>query len=952
MATALLRRAPDSDFNSEVKWVEEWAEDQSGHKVKLYVLEATDGSIDGRPYIPETPVVPRDRDAVPACRLAVRLHRRPEPGEEILGPLIDEGFLSLVLSLDLALTKPYRPQFARDVTFGMATQNKQLAAARSAGAGARVTLACTLDRGGVLDVLGAFDGQPSQIGIRTGFDLQGTGAPTRYLKFEHPLGAIAVGLFEGVDRARAVTFFVPIADGAGYEPLPPLVKITRARTLPRGSERVPVMISEGGLKPVSAFLSPHSLVASNSHALIASEVVQPVGTTPGGVHVALANDIVLATSLPPANAPQHLPLVTDPLGPLFVDQGDSGGFWYAPAFTLLTPAANDDPATSSFVFSFSRTGMTAGPSPRPTLSGSVRFVLRQGISPETKAAISSHDNPRVQPVPLNGLTVTLDVPYMDGSELKVQSLRAELQREGDTVAATIPLLDDAVRMVYGSLAYPDAFQSQPARVRVAYSFSAYLPVPQSWPQVVFGGKVALTPAALATQVVRGQPDVSRPLLLAKPPLLVSSEAAILVMRPKYAIRSTVREQSIDAKFPCTNFGSFYLQDTDQGRTAIGCSDVLKLGEIQVKLYSEIAELRNASYRVFRALTQPGLFLVVPAAYRIARFGPNDGADKAYRPSIMVYSVIDPDATKNKFFFVATLQPDISVAARINLETELVSQTPHGQSPVIEYPTELAYSTPPVFSWILPQAIDQPRVQMLADAFSIGLTTDMDSALLLINLIQQTGLTGSVTFAFPDGTSLQSALVVDTQITGPWDSGPIDIQIAGNSVTLTNKIERPVNVFDLFTRRGTDPPESNAVTATLAPAGSQSVSISHPVDMAYCSLSVASVPMKLEELDIFVEDVSTNVIFINQVALNAHGLKGLSAKARLKNMDHIYTLDDVSGASTTLPITLPLTNYLAAQTLQYQITKIATDGSSSNTAWLEADLSKSNIVSVTWGLIQS
>jgi hypothetical protein len=59
---------------------------------------------------------------------------------------------------------------------------------------------------------------------------------------------------------------------------------------------------------------------------------------------------------------------------------------------------------------------------------------------------------------------------------------------------------------------------------------------------------------------------------------------------------------------------------------------------------------------------------------------------------------------------------------------------------------------------------------------------------------------------------------------------------------------------------------------------------------------------------------------------------------------------VSGASTTLSITLPLTSYLAMQTLQYQINKIATDGSTVSTPWLEADLSKSNIVSITWNLI--
>jgi hypothetical protein len=270
---------------------------------------------------------------------------------------------------------------------------------------------------------------------------------------------------------------------------------------------------------------------------------------------------------------------------------------------------------------------------------------------------------------------------------------------------------------------------------------------------------------------------------------------------------------------------------------------------------------------------------------------------------------------------------------------------------MEDPTERSYATPPVYRWTVPTGIDAPVIQMLPDSFSVGLTASMDNALLLLNLIERSGLNGSVTFAVEDGTTVESALILDTSVTGPWGTGPVQTKITPDSVTLTNRIERPINVFNLMTRKGTDDATVITVNATLATGVSQKVAVPHPVDEAYCTFSVGDAPMKLDELDIFIEDLTTNVIFVNQVALGDHGLKGLSAQARLKGTTHIYQLNDVSGASTTLTITLPLTTYLSVQTLEYQITKIANDGSTSSTTWLDADLSKGNVLSITWDLIK-
>src|SRR5207247_10920961 len=108
---------------------------------------------------------------------------------------------------------------------------------------------------------------------------------------------------------------------------------------------------------------------------------------------------------------------------------------------------------------------------------------------------------------------------------------------------------------------------------------------------------------------------------------------------------------------------------------------------------------------------------------------------------------------------------------------------------------------------------------------------LDNALLLINVVQQSGMSGSATFTFDDGTTLQSALILDTAFTGPWDTGPLETQIAGEAVTIANRIERTISVFDLVTIVGDGAPRRTAVNATLQPADTRSVPVGSTLDAA-------------------------------------------------------------------------------------------------------------------------
>lgn len=945
MASILRARTPGADYRAEVRWEEEWVHDPYARRVHLYVLAGS--GVEGRPYLPEAPSVPRASDGVPSCRLTLRLRRRPTVDETALGPLIDQASFTAVLTTDIELDAPYRPHFVRAARCTLEGSGIEAASSQGSGAGTRMALTLpAIPPDVAFEIWNALHGVASALSVRTTFDLRGTGAPTGGASFERPLDAVLGGIADGVALARIVDVIAP-SDAGGYERVPSLVTARRSRD--RGRAALPVMVAAHTVVPVAAAVTPHPAAPANAHVLMASDAAQPVAAA-HHVNIALLDHIVL-TSVSTAPVVEHLPVVDDVTSAIFKDRADPNTYWYPPVFTLKVPAASDDPNSSAFAFTFRRTGVEPGPPPRPTLEATVRFVLDAGMSPEAQSALAQLNHPAAAPLPLDGLSVTLDVPYMEHGTLQAQSFAAQIEQSGTTITATVPLLDDAVRMAYGSLAYPADFQAQPAALSVAYTYRAYTPVPAGGLHLVAGGKIALLPIALGRQLARALPASAMGAVMIRPSLMLSAEAVHVAAEPQYAIRPVGRDQRVDAKFACGDFGAFYADATSQPASRVGCTDALKLGEIALKLYDEIVELRSTPFRVYRSLTQPGMFLVCPSTYRIARFGHADG-DKAFRPAVMVYSVLDPDPSKNAFFLQATLQPDIPVDARIGLETALAAKSPHGQAPVIRYPTELSFSTPPVYHWMLPDGIGMPSVQLLPDSFAVGVSTDLTNALLLINVIQQSGLNGSVTFEFEDGTSLQSALTLDTSFTGPWDTGPVEASIGAAAVTLTNRIERPVNVFDLFVASGGAVPQQRPVNATLAPDETRDVPLTAVADAAYCTYAVAPGPAKLDELDIFIEDVTTNVIFVNQVSLPAHNLKGLSAEARLKGTAHVYELPDVSGASTSLTLTLPLTSYLDAQTLEYRITKIATDGTASPTSWLEADLRQSGVVSITWDLIGS
>ena len=195
----------------------------------------------------------------------------------------------------------------------------------------------------------------------------------------------------------------------------------------------------------------------------------------------------------------------------------------------------------------------------------------------------------------------------------------------------------------------------------------------------------------ATQPKLATMAIAHSAIVAAMPVRPEMESAIrlqdLLKRRRYAWQILGRSAALDAFFPCNTLGAFYRQDLGDRMTSIGCQDSFSLGQTAFRLYELIddAALASPLYNVYRSLSQPGRFLILPSTYRITRYAPSEG-ERAYRPAIYLYSSLDAEnQANNRCVVMATLQPDLSPWVRKDLEGKL-ARLHH--SPVMQYITQI------------------------------------------------------------------------------------------------------------------------------------------------------------------------------------------------------------------------------------------------------------------------
>ena len=832
----------------------------------------------------------------------------------------------------------------------------------------------------------------------------------RTLTLESTLDQVIGGALDGLDRERFVTAgLVPSPGGNGGGGLERPRRIEPSRNRPRGDGIISLAAAGDSVRSLAGALQPSSRKPLAA-ALVASDLALPILHQAGPVAGRVSgkwwlDDLIFGKGdddLPPV-------VVDSPDAPLWNDRRDARRRWYAPEFVVVAPERSQSPAQAPFGFTIKRTGTTS--SGKPALVGQVSFTLRKQPSEATRKAMASMGDAEARAVATDGLSVSLSIPYLDERDnaLRRTALPATITGSGDLIKAKIELLNDVARLAYGSLAMED-FQEEPARVEVTYAFPASVPIDSKRVAVVAGGKQAITPMSrtegesrrlsqvphfdagsasfrfptgevrLRRELPRETRAASRPrpgvlaasavalapapvmavatvapaaalqvATIQRPPLVLGTVLAQLFKRTHYGSQTQLRQQRLDLLVTCELFGGLYQQEENGLLQPLGCTDALKLGQAVVRQYAEATELADPAYRVFRSMQQPGRFLVLPTVYRVTRYAATD-PERAYRPAVTVYSSLDlTTPSNNRVVYLATLQPDIPPHLRRRLAERLRSEA---ASPVIEYPTQVPAEAS--YEWTVGSALQVDcRVVKAPDHFQVSLATDLAGALLLRTMIESAGVHGVARFRFGDGTVLESSLSLELHdITGPWESGPAEAKPDGNGVLITNRIERPLDVSEVVVLTG-DTLSVVPVDARLAPDEERRVPLERAPNQAWAAATpAAGSTATLEEIRSFVEDITTNVIFVDLMDRESHGIEELTLKARLKGVAGTRAIElEGDPPRGTAEFVLPLTSYLADHILEFQVTKVGIDGTSTTTAWLQWDMeSAGNVVSLTWELI--
>ena len=818
-----------------------------------------------------------------------------------------------------------------------------------------------------------------------------TGSLTATTEIGASLERTLGGVLDGADRDAHVSL-VSVAPPAGKPSLavsrtPRRVSGTpRAERRPIGDEPLRLVAHEDLLVAPSRLQAADAVVTAEPHRMIDLALHrQELGDIVVGRH----DDDVIA---PPDAPVPSMPVVDDEGGWAFPDRATPSNIWYVPSFELVRPVPSDTAATSPFTFSFARSGVNQQGD--PGLDATVTFRLRQVRGDAAEQALAARGGSALRPVPTDDASVTLELPFRDDAGVtRSQRFPARVAREGDVLVASVDLIDSWARLCYGALSVA-GFQTQPARVEVAWSFGGCT-VLHPWQfELVSGSKAAVLQLAEPMELV--QPVVADPVpvvVAVEPvqPVQVEVPAALalralearmsrhnggdlrtrlprrpidigddveviarpdLVIRrpihwePSYVERTYLRSQAFEALMPCSDFGACYVERRPEGEVPIGCQDALRLGQTSWRQYEEIAALADPAYRVYRSLQQPGRFLVLPAAYRVSRAAPQD-TERAYRPLILLYALLDPaDPTHNRVMVETRLQPDISPAARARLRARLSA---YAAAPVIVFPTEVDCTGD--FAWSVSIAGMTVSSALQPDGISASFSTGLQEALLLRDVLTHNGVPGSVGFTFPDGTRLTSGLLVSLrELTGPLQEGPVEITLAGDQATLVNRIERPLDVSELLVAAGPPAPVAVPVEQSLAPGAPVSVAVPSGASAAYADYTLPPTdPVQLEEVRAFVEDIRANVLFLDLVDHDGHGLAALTVRARIAGVAGEQQVPMAgSPASGSVSFVLPLTTYLSQRILQFQATATGTDGSVRTSQWIDWDLgSKGALVSLTW-----
>jgi hypothetical protein len=1012
--------------------------------------------------LPSAPSVMRNPAGKYIFSLVVVLSRMPAPDDETIYPLVERGQLSFTLGLGIPSERmlqlaysfqdsdeqtvyanaSFRPLFARAIRAAVedlsGQQPEMLASTTGMGADAQLAFSASLDRTQTLQVLDALNGVVTELHMVVEIDYRAVivndsetdtdepeslrkprlrcGPPSAYnttviVEEQVPteilqtitLKASLTNLFADIladgETDRYLRLLAMPKDAVELREVPARVRAKAPRSTPNEVKRpVPLMVYDQEAVAISTLLKPNSLTLQTAQFHLADH--QPALTLQPELTHWAAQDLHILYPQPSTHL-ERLPVVDNPDSPLWLDRVQADEFWYAPQFTLVSPAANTTAANSPYCFSFVRAGHTS--SGKPGLEGTIQFTLQQTISAATQEALNQNGNPPAKPVEILDLVVYFLLPFRDDNgKTRTERFIATLKPTGDSLVAEIQLTDNWVRLAYGALAI-EGYQTQPAQVVVSYCYRAYsvvkraavelrsVPKDGSIPIQKKKGKrsdaVPRTPYFDTQRLVYHHPQadihyltepgdrlplpIDEPIRPALLPLIIRPELTPLVIDELqlipdqtliYSVQTYGVNQALPILYPCNQFGALYEDRSSETAMIVGCQEAFELGQTRYRQYErmEDADLQNDVCTIYRSLQQVGLFLIVPRRYCITRFASDEG-ERAYRPIIYLYSVADSNTpNSSRCDFAMTLQPDVPLHVEQDLLARLATRA---ASPILRYVTEIESDI--TYEWSIAEAGSftiTPQVVAAWDSFQVTLSTNLMGTLQVQAMLQRTGLSGLVKFRLPDDSLLQTNLRLDlNEIVGPFREGPLSVVREDSTVRLKNEIERIINITDLAVFEALNRVNTLPVDIQLAPDASHTVTLPTAINAQAGLLPVYALApgdaATLAEIRSFIEDIRINVIFINLIDLDARGLSALRLEAQIQNIATLYPLELTSEIPTDeISVVLSLTEFLQHQILNIRVGKVVIENDDETVSWVSLPrwslATAGHVISLTWEMLET
>jgi hypothetical protein len=700
-----------------------------------------------------------------------------------------------------------------------------------------------------------------------------------------------------------------------------------------------------------------------------------------------------------------LPIVDSSSSDFWINRKDPKAYLAVPTFSIVSPELNATFDTAPFSFIFHNKG-ALDMNGKPVIEGEIKLTLNSKVSSTVTGAVkAAQADATVTTVTAENIVYNLKIPYTDnqGAEQYLIFSTQDIKATGpETTELTFRFGNDSVRLCYAMIA-SDNNQNlvRKAELAITYYFKGYTPVqkPRFDFANIIGAKISALPFIKSKALLKNEQDyfdasknklvktngqeivfkdsvsklkrrivgslslaasnMSHSVLLAQrihPVLEFAYPIKIepILVKTTYFIQTFVRNISLECYFPCNVFGNFYQESNGTDWSVVGCKETYRLGEPPNTLYSELADLRHAKFKVYRSRLSPNNFLIVPTNYIIARYEETEETDKKFKPCIYLYSTINEVDNTSSWVLDITLMPDLSWSERTELDHALKAYTPY--TPEVNFISEIQTKNSAGTLSIAKMPGTQVSAFPLEKDIRITIQTNIESILILLEMLKNNAINGS--FQFTQLDDIQQVIVMKpvlNHIAGTWSSGHFQISKNADQLSFINRTESTVVMEKLRFYLEEEPLTQDVErTDIVEPGATLTVELAaipayKQVVPYYTVLEKTNIT--IEEVNKYIEDVTCQLIFIASFDFDAQQIKTLNVKYRLRNTTKEFSvLLNKQNNNAEAEFLLPLTEFLIERVVEYKldaIEKLNNEVVDLPDQWTVLDISvEGNIVNIT------